>query len=396
MNVDGSANSPKSERLAAAIVDYLQARNRGEKPDVDAIISAHPELTESLQAFFSAHQRLEQFSPWQAAAATGGAPTLPPLSQPPFDSAKASDLPYDRAAHRAIDTDTPSSSTPAGGRFGDYEILEEINRGGMGVVFRARQRSLNRIVAIKIIRAGQFAGVDDVQRFRAEAAAAAQLDHPSIVPIYEVGRIEDVDYFSMAFVGGGSLTEQIANGPLPPRVASEYVMKVADAVAYAHQQGIIHIVLQVLDRDPDPITSHNRNIPAVLEKICRRAMEKCPKDRYPSATTLAEDLRQYLKDEPILWPHDSLSSRLKRWWRREPSLITHWVAILAVLVISWTNKWLMNTDFAYLMGHTVTLTTWAALSWLPPATIHESATLARCCLCHVGNRGCRAVHLRAQ
>ena len=124
--------------------------------------------------------------------------------------------------------------------FGDYELVEEIARGGMGVVYRARQTNLNRIVALKMILAGQFAGQEDVQRFYTEAEAAAQLDHPGIVPIFEIGEHQGQHYFSMGYVEGQSLAERIIEGPLPPTDAADLVQKISDAMEYAHQRGVIH------------------------------------------------------------------------------------------------------------------------------------------------------------
>src|SRR5881398_3135282 len=126
------------------------------------------------------------------------------------------------------------------GELGDYELLEEVGRGGQGVVFRARQKSLNRTVALKVISLGQWASKAHLRRFRLEAEAAAHLEHPSIVPIYEVGERDGSCYFSMKFVEGGQLDEVVKRAPMPVRRAIELIAKVARTVHYAHEHGILH------------------------------------------------------------------------------------------------------------------------------------------------------------
>src|SRR6476659_4545430 len=145
------------------------------------------------------------------------------------------------------DPDQPPSPMPATaraakvlGELGDYELLEEVGRGGQGVVFRARQKSLNRIVALKVIGLGQWATKAHLKRFRLEAEAAASLDHPCIVPIYEVGERDGQCHFSMKFVEGGQLDEVIKRTPVSIRQAVELVAKIARTVHYAHEHGILH------------------------------------------------------------------------------------------------------------------------------------------------------------
>src|SRR6516225_4570922 len=126
------------------------------------------------------------------------------------------------------------------GELGDYELLEEVGRGGQGVVFRARQKSLNRIVALKVISLGQWASKAHLRRFRLEAEAAAKLEHPGIVPIHDVGERDGSCYFSMKFVEGGQLDEVVGRAPMSVRQAAELIAKVARTVHYAHEHGILH------------------------------------------------------------------------------------------------------------------------------------------------------------
>ncbi len=144
-------------------------------------------------------------------------------------------------------------------RLGDYELLEEVARGGMGVVYRARQVSLDRIVAVKLMRDSALAGADEVRRFKVEAAAAAKLKHANIVAIHEVGETDGQHWFAMDLVEGSNLMERTREGPLAPRVAAGLVAAIADAVQHAHERGVLHRDLKpsnvLVDGDGQPFVT---------------------------------------------------------------------------------------------------------------------------------------------
>ncbi len=201
----------RPDPLDAVIAAYLQQVEAGAVPDRADLLARHPELAGRLRAFFADYDRLDRQAgdlrlPHDPQRTTGG------------DGGGSSELPRVRY-------------------FGDYELLEEVARGGMGIVYKARQTSLNRVVALKMILRGELATPLDVARFRLEAEAAANLDHPHIVPIYEVGEHDGQQYYSMRLIEGASLAHR------PPgdlRAAAGLLATVARAVQYAHQRGILH------------------------------------------------------------------------------------------------------------------------------------------------------------
>lgn len=300
--------------------------------------------------------------------------------------------------------------------FGNYESLEEIGRGGMGVVYRARQRTADRTVALKVIRRDRLDQLprdthsSALERFRHEAQAAARLEHENIVTVYEVGEVDDQPFFSMRYVEGRSLAEILREGPMENRRAAAYLEPVARAVHEAHCEGILHRDLkpqnilvdkktdralvadfglaklteggeeltrageimgtpsymspeqakdsarvaaetdvyalgatlyhvltarppfqaatpletlrQVIDEEPAPPRQLNPSIDRDLETICLKCLQKEPLRRYDSAHALADDLRRYIRGEPIQARPIGTMGRVWRWCRRKPAMAT--------------------------------------------------------------------------
>jgi len=210
MSAPDQPPSSHPDPVDAVIAEYLQQVEAGAVPDRAALLARHPDLADGLRAFFADYDCLDR---------------------------QAADLRLSDDPGRTVAAAEQAGELPRIRYFGDYELLEEIARGGMGVVYKARQTSLNRVVALKMILQGQLATPLDVARFRVEAEAAASLDHPHIVPIYEVGEHDGQQYYAMRLIEGTSLAHQ-PRGDL--RAAASLVATVARAVSYAHQRGILH------------------------------------------------------------------------------------------------------------------------------------------------------------
>jgi serine/threonine protein kinase len=262
-----------ARRIDAACRRFEADWRAGERPAIGDYLNEIPEegriaLRIELEALERELRQADETMARPESAATVEAPSGAPASSPTAPiPGQANASVHEEATVPPRDDVTvdlgsvapqrPDASRPARVRyFGDYEIQNELARGGMSVVFRARQISLNRPVALKMILAGQLADETDVKRFYAEAEAAANLDHPGIVPIFEVGQHEGQHYFSMGYIEGQSLSQRVAAGPLPPREAAELIMKVAGAIEYAHRRGVIHRDLKpgniLLDRQGQP------------------------------------------------------------------------------------------------------------------------------------------------
>lgn len=201
----------REQRVNQAIVEYLRAEDQGENLDPRHWLARYAELAPELESFLDDHEGVDRLT----------SPLRPPEPQETIvwssggSGARPAGLAAESAEIRLL---------------GDYEVLDEIGRGGMGVVYRARQRRLNREVALKVILHGGLASQADVQRFRLEAEAVANLDHPNIVPVYEVGEHNGNWFFSMKLIEGGSLSEHLDRFKADPRASARLVITIARAI----------------------------------------------------------------------------------------------------------------------------------------------------------------------
>jgi eukaryotic-like serine/threonine-protein kinase len=183
---------------------------------------------------------------------------------------------------------------------GDFELLEEIAAGGMGIIYRARQISLNRVVALKMIRSGNFATKAEVRRFHTEAEAAGNLDHPNIVPIYEIREYAGQHFFTMKLVAGKSLADELQCQPMAPRRAAELMVKIASAVHHAHQRGILH-----RDLKPTNVLLDQRGEPQVMDFGLAKLLQKT------GGATPTEGIMgtpSYMAPEQIVGPSKDLTT----------------------------------------------------------------------------------------
>ncbi|TWU29690.1 serine/threonine protein kinase [Bythopirellula polymerisocia] len=194
----------------AEILAQLTDQEPADRPSLEELTNSHPDLADDLRQLWGTAMLVD-------AVAHHSQEDITPLMTPPV----------------VLDMQPPRE-------LGDFELSEEIGRGGMGIVYRARQRSLGRDVALKLILQGAQASPTDKARFQAEVAAAARLEHPNIVPIYEVGESDGWQYFGMQLITGQTLAKRIALGPVPEEEAVRLVLNIARAIAYAHSRGVIH------------------------------------------------------------------------------------------------------------------------------------------------------------
>ncbi len=226
---DDSTTASLHDQQLADLFAKLTAPRSAARPNLEELVRDHPHLAEELREL------------WGTAMVVDA----------------VADSSHQRVSLENLKPDIAEIQLPK--QLGDFHLLEEIGRGGMGVIYRARQQSLGRDVAVKLILAGTQASPNEQARFQAEVTAAAALDHPHIVPIYEVGFSEGYQYFAMKLVEGQTLARRIAKGPLPERDAVQIVRTIAQAIQYAHQQGVVHRDLKpaniLLDQDNSPYVS---------------------------------------------------------------------------------------------------------------------------------------------
>jgi len=246
----------RERRLCEVIAAYYQASEEGHAPRLRALIQEHPDLQAELTRYFVEQELLHQVTEPLRLPDGIDRETAFPRSSRPLGSEDFRTL-YDESGGVLADLVDPGQLVDGVRRFGDYELQEKLASGGMGVVYKARQVSLNRLVALKMIRSGEFATESDIRRFRAEAETVADLDHPNIVPIYEVGEHGGYHYFSMKLLEGGTLAAHLDRYGSDPRAAARVIATLARAILHAHRRGILHRDLKpsniLLDADDEPL-----------------------------------------------------------------------------------------------------------------------------------------------
>jgi serine/threonine protein kinase len=423
MNPTETASPEREERLAEILLAYVEAVQAGATPDRGELLAKHPEFAAELREFFAGRDQLEQVAaPLRAAAGVSG-------------------------PRRGASTEAPRTEskgrTQELGQIGDFRLLREVGRGGMGVVYEAEQLSLNRRVALKVLPFAAALDPRQLQRFINESRAAAQLHHPHIVPVYGVGCERSVHYYAMQFIDGRSLadlieamrphaekpaadtaptpavaalsTERSANRRAYMRRVAELGLKAAEALEHAHQEGVVHrdikpanllldaggrlwitdfglalvggdggltgtgellgtlrymspeqtrakrglvdhrtdiyslgvtlyellalrpafdgedrheLLQNIAVAEPPPPRKLDPAVPVELETIVLKAMARTPAERYTTAQDLADDLRRFLEDKPILARRPTLADRLRKWSRRHRSIVVSAVVLL--------------------------------------------------------------------
>jgi TRAP transporter TAXI family solute receptor len=266
MTLSANHDSQREERLDRLLAEYLRRRDAGEDFDRERLLKQHPDLAGELRELLDTADLVDGMAgPMEEPCSPDETPTQPAAD--PRRSLVAETVTLDPNATAGLEPRgsgadftvdfSPTADEPC--IFGDYELLETLGRGGMGVVYKARQISLNRIVALKMILSGQFASEADVRRFYAEAQAAGRLGHPHIVNVYEMDQIDGRHYFTMEYVEGRTLAAVIGDAPLPAEQAAGYMVLIARAVHCAHAQGVLHRDLKpanvlIDERDEPQIT----------------------------------------------------------------------------------------------------------------------------------------------
>jgi serine/threonine-protein kinase len=242
MSVHETAKRADRDERLARLLEGLSAQARqGGEPDVDAVAAENPDVGDELRSLWAAARMADEFTrPCRDGPGTRSSAAI-----------RAAEL-----AERLTANSQPSRSLALPRTFGDYDLQEEVGRGGMGVVCKAWQKSLQRTVALKMILRGEHATAADLARFQVEATAAGILHHPNIVPVYDAGIEDGQAYFSMRYVEGQTLARRMAGAPLRSRDAARYVALVARAVHHAHERGILHRDLKpsniLIDADDQP------------------------------------------------------------------------------------------------------------------------------------------------